>query len=226
MPHPLAAVLVGLIPHSRLKTMLMNRLLGWSVHPTASVAPCLFLRITHVSLGAGSRLLGFSVFFDVDQLLLGDDAVVGRWNWVSAARELRTPVLDARAGGHAASLRLGGGGAITSRHYIDCSGGVDLGAFTVLAGVRSTVLSHQLDVGRSEQDVQPVSVGDYCFVGSNTKIVPGASIPDRCVIAMGSVVAGALPDEGFLYAGVPARAVKPLENGLYFTRTDADAAIP
>jgi acetyltransferase-like isoleucine patch superfamily enzyme len=220
------ALLVGVLPHCRLKTLLMSRLLGWSVHPTATVAPCLFVRVRRVSLGAGARLLGLSAFYDVDDLVLGDDAVVGRWNWLSAARELRTAVLDARAGGRPATLRLGRGAAITSRHYIDCSGGVDIGAFSVLAGVRSTVLTHQVDLARSEQDVRPVRVGDYCLVGSNAKLVPGASIPDRCVIAMGSVVAGALPDAGHLYAGVPARAVKPVEDGLYFTRTDASAGIP
>ncbi|MDQ4091249.1 MAG: hypothetical protein M3163_13255 [Actinomycetota bacterium] len=226
MSSRIPAALIGLLPHSGLKTLLMTRVLGWSIHPTASVGPCLFLRVTHVSLGAGARLLSMSAFYDVNELVLEDDAVMGHWNWISAARTLRTPALDARTGGRPAVLRLGRGAAVTSRHYIDCSGGVDIGQFTVLAGVRSTVLTHQVDLARSEQDVLAVTVGDYCLVGSNAKIVPGATIPDRCVIAMGSVVVGRLPDERFLYAGAPARPVKPVEDGEYFSRTDANARIP
>jgi len=219
------AAVVGLLPHSRSKTLLMNRLLGWSIHPTARVEPCLFVRVNHVTLDAGACLLSLSSYRDLDALTLGTNAVIGHWNWVSAASTLRTPVLDERAGGRPAQLRLGGHAAVTARHYIDCSGGVDVGAFTVLAGVRSTILSHQVDLTRSEQDVRPVTIGDYCFIGSNAKVVPGARIPDRCMIAMGSVVVGTLPDSDAVYAGVPARPVKAV-GGAFFTRTTGDAGIP
>jgi acetyltransferase-like isoleucine patch superfamily enzyme len=223
---PLTTAVVGALPHSRFKTVLMNRVLGWRVHPSAHVGPSLFLRVAHVSLGPGAYVLSLSAFHDVDDLRLDENAVIGHWNWISAARALRTPALDARAGGRPASLSLGRGATVTSRHYIDCSGGVSLGAFTVLAGVRSTIISHQVDPARSEQDVKPVAIGDYCLIGSNAKIVPGARIPNRCVVAMGAVVVGALAEEGFLYAGVPARPVKPVGDGLYFTRTTSDAGIP
>jgi len=223
--HHAVAALVGLLPHSRGKTLLMNRVLGWSVHPTARVAPCLFVRVNRVTLGADASLLSLSSYRDVDALTLDANAVIGHWNWVSAASTLRSPVLDDRAGARPAQLRLGRHAAVTSRHYIDCSGGVDVGAFTVVAGVRSTILSHQVDLTRSEQDVRPVTIGDYCFIGSNAQVAPGARIPDRCMIAMGSVVVGTLPDSDTLYAGVPARAAKGI-GGAFFSRTSGEADIP
>jgi acetyltransferase-like isoleucine patch superfamily enzyme len=63
-----------------------------------------------------------------------------------------------------------------------------------------------------------VEVGDYCFIGSDTRVTPGARIPDRCVIAMGAVVAGRLEEEDTLYGGVPARPIKKVEGAKYFDR--------
>lgn len=139
---------------------------------------------------------------------------------------LRSRTLDARSAGEAAHFKLGNYAAITSRHYIDCSGGVDIGRFSVVAGVRSTILTHQVDTVRSEHDLRAVRIGQYCLVASNVQIVPGASIADRSVIAMGSVVVGALESAGCLYGGVPARRIKQTDGGAYFERKKAFADIP
>jgi acetyltransferase-like isoleucine patch superfamily enzyme len=135
--------------------------------------------------------------------------------------ELDHGVQSARGDGAGGRLVVDRRGAITSRHYIDCSGDVSVGAFTVVAGVRSTILTHQIDVVESRQTVAPVAIGDYCFIGSNCRITPGSAIPDRCVTAMGSVVVGELPQPGMLYAGVPARPVKELGDATFFNRPDA-----
>jgi acetyltransferase-like isoleucine patch superfamily enzyme len=182
--------------------------------------------VDKVIVRKNARISGFSVFLHVAQLHLGEGAVMGHWNWVAAAPTLRTATLDSRTAGKAAHFELSEYSAITSRHYIDCSGGVTMGKFTVLAGVRSTILTHQVDTVRSEQTVHGVSIGSHCLVGSNVQIVPGTRIPDRSVIAMGSVVAGVLEEPGSLYAGVPARQIKRVDSGAYFGRREGFADIP
>ena len=58
-----------------------------------------------------------------------------------------------------------------------------------------------------------------CFVSSNVCVVPGGTIPEGCLIAMGAVVVGELPSAKAMYAGVPARLVKMgIEGGAYFRR--------
>jgi maltose O-acetyltransferase len=55
----------------------------------------------------------------------------------------------------------------------------------------------------------PIKVGDGCWIGANTTILPGVTIGNGCVIAAGSVVINDCePDT--LYAGVPAKAVRSL----------------
>ncbi|MCD2196077.1 hypothetical protein LQ327_22145 [Actinomycetospora endophytica] len=208
-------VLTGLLPAGRPKNLVL-RLLGHDVHPTAVVRPCVLFRVGRVVLGPGASLGYGTVVRGVRRLELGRHALVGQWNWLTAcpAFPLAAPD-DARRG----ALVIGDHTAITSRHYVDASGGVTLGAFTTLAGARSTVISHGIDVTTNVQTPYPISVGDHCLIGSNTSLVPGCSIPDRCLVAMGSVVVGRLESPGHLYAGSPASARRPV-CGEYFVRTE------
>ncbi|HET6500229.1 MAG TPA: DapH/DapD/GlmU-related protein [Amycolatopsis sp.] len=54
----------------------------------------------------------------------------------------------------------------------------------------------------------PVVIGDRVWVGARAQILPGVKIADDVVIAAGAVVARDCPVAG-VYAGVPARLVKP-----------------
>lgn len=54
---------------------------------------------------------------------------------------------------------------------------------------------------------QPISIGNNVWIGLNAVILKGTTIGDNCVIAVGSVVKGAFP-ENSLIAGNPAVVVK------------------
>ena len=177
-------------------------------------------------MGSKSVLFGCSVYRDLEELRLGDNAAIGHWNWISAARALRTVTLDATVEAGPAVLTLGRDAAITTRHYIDCSGGVNIGAFTVVAGVRSTIMTHQIDSRLSAASLGAVNVGEYCLVSSDVRIVPGSRVPDRSIVAMGSVVAGVLPETDSLYAGVPARRIRMIQDREFFHRTSGQVDIP
>ena len=41
---------------------------------------------------------------------------------------------------------------------------------SVVAGVRTTILTHEVDVATSRQGTAGLSIGEYCFVGSNARI--------------------------------------------------------
>jgi acetyltransferase-like isoleucine patch superfamily enzyme len=205
------AVLVALLPQP-LKRHALRRLYGWKIDASARIGLSLFQDVRDVALGPGSSIGHFSVFRQLRSLELGPSAAIGQWNWITAAETL---VDRAAGGGH---LRLGPHSVITSRHYVDCSGGVEVGAYTTVAGVRSTILTHEIDVTESRQVTAPVRIGAYCFVGSDVRITAGSVIPERCVVAMGAVVAGELQEPGMVYGGVPARALKQAGPGEYFRR--------
>lgn len=58
--------------------------------------------------------------------------------------------------------------------------------------------------------LQPVRVGDGCWLGARVLVLPGVTIGAGCVVAAGAVVASDCEPDGF-YAGVPARRIRELE---------------
>jgi serine acetyltransferase len=207
-------LLLGTLPASRLKNALL-RIAGWNIHPEATIGPCLMLRLEGVSLGAGSSIGPFNVFRNLRSLDMAEGSTIDSWNWASAATSISfcdNPL--------ARTLSLGAHSAVTSRHYIDATGGVTIGAHATVAGHRTTILTHGIDLYAGTQRAAMVQVGAYSIVSSNTKMTPGSVVPDRCVIGMGSVVAKGLALPLMLYAGVPARPVKPLDPASrYFQKT-------
>lgn len=207
----LIPILVLLLP-SRIKVGAFRALLGWDIAPTARIGFSL-VAASHLAMAERARIGHLSVIRDV-RVRMEAFSTIGNWNWISAAPALRASdkLSDVPL------VSLGAHSAITSRHYIDGSGDVMIGSFTTMAGVRSTILTHQIDLDLSLQSVRSVTIGDYCFISSNVSIVPGARIGDKSVVAMGAVVVGLL-EGGMLYAGVPATAIptKP-SDGAYFRR--------
>lgn len=210
-----AAIMATALLPWPVRCALLNTVFRWQVHRSARIGLSLFVGVRRVRLGPRARIGHFTVFRDLQCLNLGADSTIGQWNWITAARE----ILAASGRDGAGALLVGPHSAITSRHYFDCTGGIRVGAFTTVAGVRSTILTHQVNVYESRQTCRPVHIGDYCFVGSDVRITPGSSTADRCTIAMGSVVAGKLEEADILYGGVPARPIKELGDAAYFCRT-------
>lgn len=56
----------------------------------------------------------------------------------------------------------------------------------------------------------PIKVGNGCWIGARSVILPGVTIGEGCVIAAGAVVNKNCEPNG-LYAGVPARRIKELD---------------
>lgn len=78
--------------------------------------------------------------------------------------------------------------AITNRHLIDCTDRVTLGRFTTFAGFRSQILAHSIDLAECRQSARPVTIGDYCFVGTDCVLLGGSALPDCSVLAAKSLL--------------------------------------
>ncbi len=209
----IALALTILLPN-RLKLAVLRYVFRWEIDPTVTIGFTLFVNIGHICLGPHVHIGHGNVLRNLRHVEIGAHARIGQWNWISAAEAFSsTPEHQGRR-----TLIMGSHTAVTSRHYLDCSGGIHIGAFSIVAGVRSTLLTHQVNIELAQQTTVPITVGEYCFIGSDVRITPGSRIPDRCVIAMGAVVVGALPDTDTVYAGVPARPLKHIGEAAYFSR--------
>lgn len=59
--------------------------------------------------------------------------------------------------------------------------------------------------------LKPIVIGDNCFIGARTIILPGTTIGDNVIVGAGSVVKGELP-KNTVWGGSPARQLCVLED--------------
>jgi acetyltransferase-like isoleucine patch superfamily enzyme len=80
--------------------------------------------------------------------------------------------------------------------------GIRIGKYSVVT-FGAAVLTHDW-VNQCDRDVR---IGDNCFIGAHSIILPGVTIGDHCIVAAASVVARDVPT-GSLVTGNPARVVE------------------
>lgn len=208
----IALALAWILPSTAAKRSLLGRL-GHHVDPSATVRPNLVWRVGELSMGPGSGLGLLNIVKNMRSVSLGAGTRVGRLNVISAHPVYR------RLYPAGAVLRLEDGVTLTSRHALDCSGGITVGAFSLVAGRGSVLMTHSIDAARDAQVAHPITIGSRTFVSTRCLVLGGATIPDRSLVAAGAVVPRSREvREPGTYAGVPARRIGDAE-GAWFDRT-------
>ena len=59
-----------------------------------------------------------------------------------------------------------------------------------------------------------IIIGDHCFIGSNSILLYGVSLPDRTLVASGSVVTKSISEPGCILGGNPARVIGMVDSFL------------
>ncbi|MEY2561759.1 MAG: hypothetical protein QOG51_2174, partial [Verrucomicrobiota bacterium] len=198
---------------------LLEKQFGYSIHPSSRIGlawifPC------RLVMEEGSRIGHFTLCKNIDLLHLGAHAVVGQLNWITgfpsgpsrhfAHQPERRPelIIERHAG-------------ISSRHLIDCTARVRIGAFATVGGFRSQFLTHTIDLEKGRQTAEPIEVGEYSFTGTNSVLLGGSVLPHHSVLGAQSLLNKKWDQPYRLYAGVPAKPLKELSPELeYFRRTE------
>lgn len=201
------------------KRFLLQRFYGYSIHPTARIGLS-WIYPRHLSMAAGSSIESFTVALNLDLLELGEHSIIGRGNWITGfATGTGSPHFSHQIH-RRAELLLGDHSAITKSHHIDCTNSISIGSFSTIAGYRSQLLTHAIDLHNNRQHSEPITIGSHCFVGTACVILGGSALPDHSVLGALSLLNKSLSEPWTLYAGQPARRLKTIEpSSAYFTRT-------
>ncbi|RIJ29198.1 acyltransferase [Henriciella algicola] len=168
-------------------------------------------------MSEGAYIGTLSVIRNVDKVELGKGAIIGTFNWIYGFPSGITEHFQ--EAGRASELIMGEGASLTSRHIVDCTSRVTIGAFTTVAGFYSQILTHGIDIRTNRQTSRPVTIGKYCLIGSRSTIVKGAVLPEGTVLSAGSMFRGTPEESHHIYSGVPATPVRALSiDDPYFTR--------
>lgn len=95
--------------------------------------------------------------------------------------------------------------------HIDGRNGIQLGR-NVWIGPRVSLVSQNHDMCDYSQYVaaRPIVVGDDCWLGVNSVVLPAVELGNHVVVAAGAVVTKSFPLDDVLLAGVPARVIRNL----------------
>jgi acetyltransferase-like isoleucine patch superfamily enzyme len=187
--------LVFLLPPSRLKVTLLNRL-GHDVHPTARIGICLVQRVERFALAEGVLINHFNVFRDLALVQLGRGSRIFMLNWILGDSGFEPGMSE---GENRRTLRMGSYSHIISHHYLDCGAGLLLGDTHAFDPVAGTML------------LEPVTLEDGAVVATCCTLLPGTVVGAGALVGAGSTTwTGQQVVAETLSGGVPARRLTPI----------------
>ncbi len=150
----------------------------------------LVTRVGRFDTGRHSRVGMLNVLRGGERVTLGDYSEVMRFNVLNAI-----PDHDCTTEPESV-LEVGAGTVITSGHRIDFTDRVTLGRNVIVGGRNSSLWTH------NRQETAPIEIGDFCYLGSEVRLAPGAKLPDECILGLGSVLTGEIREPRSLVAVV------------------------
>src|SRR2546423_1904096 len=166
------------------------------------------VRVGHLNLivGVGKFSIGDHARIGHLNVIRGGDEVrIGRYAEIIRLNEINSIPDPVVVNATDPRFQLGDGSVITAGHKIDFTDRVRIGRRTIIGGRNSSLWTH------NRQRTLPISIGDFAYVGSEIRMAPGASIPSRCIVGIGSVITTEISSEEYLIAGVPAKPIKELQ---------------
>jgi acetyltransferase-like isoleucine patch superfamily enzyme len=209
--------LVGLLPNVP-KKFLYRLVFGYRFAPGVRIGLTL-LDAEQVDLGEGTCIGHLNAIVRVGRFETGRKTRIGTLNVIRGGERvrlgdytevMRLNVLNAIPDHDCTTepvsvLELAPGAVVVSGHRIDFTDRVKLGRNVILGGRNSSLWTH------NRQETAPITVGNFCYLGSEVRLAPGAKLADECILALGSVLAGEITEPRSLVGGVPAKVIRPLD---------------
>ncbi len=216
-PRLVALALVALLPRA-VKPLVYRRLFGYRIGRRVRIGITL-LDARECEIGDDTSIGHFNAVIGVGRLTLGDHVSIGTFNVVRGGNEvhlgrwsqvMRRNELNSIIGADPVTpadprLLIGPGSVVTDGHRLDFTDRIELGERVIIGGRNSSLWTH------NRQRTAPISIGARTYVGSESRMAPGSSVPARCIVALGSVVSGAIGGEESLIGGVPAQVLRGLD---------------
>lgn len=209
--------IAAMLPN-KLKLAVYSKIFGYEINPTARIGLS-FIDAKTCRIGEGTRIGHFNAFRNLDSLEIGHHSSVGVFNWIAGYSPIPGREAFMNNPRRRSCLKIGDHTSITHRHILDCSDALEIGSFTTIAGWRSQILTHSIDIEEGVQASSPTTIGDYCFIGTSSNLLMGSSLPLGCVVYAGTTARIISQEPYGLYRGNPCTRVKTLSpDARYFGR--------
>lgn len=179
------------------------RFRGAKIGDHCFIGACL-ISAKSIDIGDNVYIGHFNLIWRLDKLKLESGSRINNFNWVTGARN--------------GSFYLGRNSAITRFHFLEASANIIIGNNSIIAGRNSHFFTHGIS-STILDDMRPIKVGDWSYIGSSSRFVPGSEVPEGTFVGMGSVVTKVFDRKFTLIAGAPAVVKKEFGcDDPYFSR--------
>lgn len=172
-------------------------------------------KLCGVSIGTNSRFLGRCTF----RRYPGSTISIGDYFFSTGGRNdnpigLSIPTLLQTLNPQA--ILLIGNNAGLSGVVVSCTSRIEIGS-NVLVGANARIFdsdfhpvnSSSRRYDRSNIYTEPILIGDNCWIGAHSLILPGTQLAENVIVAAGAVVKGKF-SSNLIVGGVPARVLRSL----------------
>lgn len=197
------------------KVPIYRRVYGFRIGKNVRIGVSV-LDVKDLDLADGAEIGHGNVLTGSDKVTLGRGAKIGFCNLIRGGRDVRlddyawvmrfnvlnsipNPEIESPADPR---LHLGKGACVVSGHRLDFTDRIELGTNVVVAGRNSSLWTH------NRQQTKPIVIDDYCYLGSEVRLAPGASLAHGSMLGLGAVLTKAVEDRGVIVAGVPAKVLR------------------
>ncbi|BBZ22077.1 acyltransferase [Mycolicibacter hiberniae] len=221
-PNKWLSLFAWLLPSGSFKLWAL-RSLGNHIGHDVFLGPNLVLNCGNFSIGDGAAIMNFNIFKQLSSVELGPRSVIGRFNQLTAAPEYQrySPVVG--------TLSLGESCIITNHHYVDCSGQVIFRPFSAIGGVKCIIQSHSIDLIDNTSKPGRVVLGRSSGAFTASVLLMDSYLPERSVLAAGSVLTKAKPGHEMpacgLYGGAPAHFIREIEGLQWWDRAETNTPV-
>jgi hypothetical protein len=114
-------------------------------------------------------------------------------------------------------------------NYIQAIGKITVGDYTQIAPNVGIISANHDLYDNSKHIVKDVIIGNYCWLGMGSVILPGVVLGDYTIVAAGAIVSKSFPEGYCVIGGNPARVLKTLDKEqciLHRSRFEYNGYIP
>ncbi len=213
----LGALLALLMPWS-IRRRFLEIAFGFDLHRDSHIGFSIILP-RRLIMEKGSRIGHLNVCKGAELLHLSAYASIANLNWITGFPLGDSPHFSQDTK-RAPELLLKPHAAISSRHLIDCTATVTIGAHSIVGGFHSQILTHSVDLHAARQSSAPIEIGDYCFLGTRCVLLGDSVLPHHSILGANSLLQRRWSDPYQLYAGSPATPIKPLSSEMGFFKRE------
>lgn len=97
-------------------------------------------------------------------------------------------------------------------YYQNFKGKIDIGKGSYIGpNVGIITANHIIGDLDKHEDGKDVVIGESCWIGMNSVLLPGVKLGNHTIVAAGSIVTTSFADGGVVIGGVPAKVIKRLD---------------